>query len=100
MTSTPAANANGAEVVHERHVEVLQVPDCPLVGGLLDLVRDAEADAGVRVAVKVLVGDYPSPTLVVDGLDVATGETVPVTPCCRLDLPTRRQIVDALVRAR
>ena len=99
MTSTEAATAKDAEAVHQRHVQVLQVPGCPVVGGLLDLVRGAGADAGVRVAVQVLVGDYPSPTLVVDGLDVATGRAVAATTCCRLDLPTRRQIVDALVRA-
>lgn len=99
MTSTRAATTPGVEAVPQRHVQLLHVPDCPLVGPLLGLVREAEADAGVRVAVQVLVGDYPSPTLVVDGLDAATGKTVPATTCCRLDLPTRQQIVDALVRA-
>ncbi|GAA4718808.1 hypothetical protein APR04_005726 [Promicromonospora umidemergens] len=79
-----------------RRVQVLQVPDCPLVDGLLNLIRNAGAETGIQVDVQVVVGDYPSPTLVIDGLDGATGRPVATTTCCRLDLPTHEQITAAL----
>lgn len=79
-----------------RQVQVLQVPDCPLVDELLTLIQNAEAETGVQVDVHVLVGDHPSPTLVIDGVDVATGSPIATTACCRLDLPTHEQIAAAL----
>jgi hypothetical protein len=45
------------------------------------------------------VGVYPSPTLVMDGLDVATGRPVEGEPRCRMDLPSQEQI-RAAVRER
>ena len=53
-------------------------------------------EVGHTGAVEVLVGDFPSPTLVIDGVDVATGRTVAHSVCCRLDLPTRDQVLAAL----
>lgn len=79
-----------------RQVRVLQVPDCPLVGELLGRIRNAEAETGIQVDAQVVVGDHPSPTLVIDGLDVATGRPVATATCCRLDLPTHDQITAAL----
>lgn len=79
-----------------RQVQVLQVPGCPLVDRLLTLVEESQARSDVDLDVQVLVGQYPSPTLVVDGLDVATGLPVTTAVCCRPDLPTREQILNAL----
>ena len=81
-----------------RHVQVLQVPDCPLVDRLLALIEECRAQIGVDLEVQMRVGQYPSPTLVVDGVDVATGRPVSVAACCRLDLPTRDQVLAALSR--
>ncbi len=78
-------------------VHVLQVPGCPLVDRLRQLLDECSAAAGVRLDVEVLVGDYPSPTLVVGGLDVATGAPPGQGAYCRLDLPTRTQVLEALV---
>jgi hypothetical protein len=77
-------------------IQILQVEDCPLAGRLIDDVETSLAAAGVDEPVEVLVGDYPSPTLVIDGVDVVTGEAVAGWPRCRLDLPSRAQI-DAAV---
>jgi hypothetical protein len=79
-------------------VQILQVPDCPLVGRLTAMLQDCMLAAGVQVPVEVRRVDFPSPTLVIDGLDVATGHPVRGDPRCRLDLPTREQILAALRR--
>jgi hypothetical protein len=79
-----------------RHVQVLEVEGCPLVDRLIALIDDCRAEAGRPVEVERLVGEYPSPTLVADGLDVATGAPAPDKAYCRMDLPTRDQVVAAL----
>jgi hypothetical protein len=79
-----------------RHVQVLEVEDCPLVDRLIALIDDCRAEAGRAVEVERLVGEYPSPTLVADGIDVATGQPVADRAYCRMDLPTREQVVAAL----
>ncbi|MFD2794506.1 alkylmercury lyase [Promicromonospora vindobonensis] len=80
----------------QRQVQVLQVPGCPLVDRLLALVEECRVQSGIDLDVQVLTGQYPSPTLVVEGLDVATGQAVMSATCCRLDLPTRAQVLGAL----
>lgn len=77
-------------------IQILQVADCPLVDRLIDDVEQCLAEAGDDAAVEVLVGDYPSPTLLVDGVDVATGQPLTGEPRCRLDLPSRTQIEAAI----
>jgi hypothetical protein len=44
--------------------------------------------------VQELEGAFASPTLLVDGVDV-TGRPAVSEPSCRLDLPTREQILAA-----
>jgi len=78
-------------------VQILQVPDCPLVGRVRETVRQALASTGVPVVIEELTGDYPSPTVLVDGVDV-TGRPAGSGGACRLDLPTEQQIVTALQR--
>lgn len=75
---------------------ILQVPDCPLVEELHDLVRECLTALGDQRTIETKVGDYPSPTLVIGGLDVATGRPVDDSVCCRLDLPSRDQVLVAL----
>lgn len=43
------------------------------------------------------VGEYPSPTVLVNGVDVMTGATgTPTTQACRLDQPTPQRVLAAL----
>lgn len=79
-----------------RHVQVLEVEGCPLVDRLIALIDDCRPEVGTAFEVERLVGEYPSPTLVADGLDVATGAPVPDKSYCRMDLPTREQVLAAL----
>ncbi|HET8758504.1 MAG TPA: hypothetical protein VFM58_20965 [Solirubrobacteraceae bacterium] len=80
-------------------IELLRAPDCPHA----DATR-RDAHAALRhlqraSAIVERVGSYPSPTLVVDGLDVVTGRPPARGDYCRLDRPTRTQITQALERA-
>ena len=77
-------------------VRILHVPDCPLVERLRGEVESALAEVAPDCKLSLVEGDYPSPTLLVDGMDVTTGAPVSGEPRCRLDLPTSRQIRHAL----
>ena len=76
-------------------VEILQVQGCPLVGRVRETVERALARSEIDAVVEELVGDYQSPTLLVDGRDV-TGRPLERRSACRLDLPTEEQVLAAL----
>jgi hypothetical protein len=86
--------------VRSLRVEILHVPDCPLVDRLLAQVEAVLEAMACDVQVRLVEGDYPSPTLLVDGLDVTTGAPVAGEPCCRLDLPSSQQVRAALCAVR
>ena len=77
-------------------VELRWVPDCPNVDRVRRELLAVLAELDLTLEVEERVGDYPSPTVVVDGLDVVTHETPQPGPSCRLDLPTHAQLVAAL----
>jgi hypothetical protein len=79
-------------------VRLLHVPECPLADRVRDTLRESIADSGLAVRVEDVEGPFPSPTLLVGGVDVVTGGTPATEPCCRLDLPSRAQIRAALQR--
>lgn len=81
-------------------VELRQVPECPLVERVRVMIRECARSFGVEVDVAEVVGDYPSPTVLIDGYDVATGSPPGGEPSCRLDLPTPEQLEHALRSAR
>jgi Alkylmercury lyase len=76
-------------------IQLLHVPDCPLVDRVREMVRLVLARSGIAAEIEERVGDYPSPTLLVDGRDV-TGRALGGSAFCRLDLPTEEQIQAAL----
>lgn len=76
-------------------VQIRRLPDCPHTGRVRELVQRAAAEAGVAVKLEELIGDFPSPTVVIGGRDV-TGEPLGEGASCRLDLPTEEQIRTAL----
>lgn len=83
-----------------RPIELLSVADCPLADRVRGLVHRCLAIAGVDAQVAERVGAYPSPTLLIDGIDVVTGARLADNPCCRFDLPTTEQILIALGNAK
>jgi hypothetical protein len=64
------------------------------------MVDEALESTGVHTIVEVEVGPHPSPTLLIDGIDVATGRPAAGAPRCRLDLPIRDQVLAAIARRR
>ena len=78
-------------------VELLQHEGCPLAPAALQLVRQCLIALGVTEPVLVRVGDYPSPTVLVDGTDVM-GAAVGLSKArvCRLDVPTRERVLVAV----
>ena len=80
-------------------LQLLSVDGCPNAGRVRELVQKALSEAGVQARLAEPVGDYPSPTLLVDGIDVVTGRPLGSNPACRLDLPTEAQILSSLEAA-
>lgn len=78
-----------------RPVQLLRVADCPHADQVRQKVRAAAAACNVVVELEEVVGDYASPSTLVDGRDV-TGRSLPQGASCRLDLPTVEQIRAAL----
>ena len=76
-------------------IELLSVADCPNVGLVRDLLRRCLDRLGVHAEVVERVGDFPSPTLLINGVDVM-GMCVSSGRSCRLDLPTEERILTAL----
>ena len=77
-------------------VVILHVPDCPLVDRLSAEVKAVLAEVAPSHDLALVEGEHPSPTLLVDGIDVATGAPVAGEPRCRLDLPSSEQVRAAL----
>lgn len=78
-------------------VEVLHHEGCPLFAAAMELVRDCVHELGVNAVIVERVARYPSPTVLVDGRDVmgVPGDGTPAD-ACRLDVPTRERVADAL----
>lgn len=80
-------------------VEVLYADGCPHAAGAVALVRRCLARLGLQAVVVVeREGDYPSPTVRVDGRDVM-GAPPAWERGCRLDLPTEERVLRALAEA-
>jgi hypothetical protein len=78
-------------------VELLLVPRCPHAQAARAMLARCLAEAGLTVPIMERIGDYPSPTVLVNGIDVMTGlPTTPQTPACRLDRPTPERVLAAL----
>jgi hypothetical protein len=79
-------------------VELLLVDECPHADAARTLLSQGLANLGLDLTmVEERVGDYPSPTVLVDGVDVMTGATgIPRVNACRLDVPTRAAVTAAL----
>jgi hypothetical protein len=80
-------------------VSILHVAGCPLVERVRRMVDEVLAATGSRGEVVEIEGPYPSPTLLIEGVDV-TGRPGGNGSACRLDLPTREQVVWAILSAR
>jgi glutaredoxin len=76
-------------------VELLSVPGCPHVEAARRLLEGCIEELHVRAHIDEKVGDYPSPTILIDGDDVM-GSPLLFEAACRLDVPTRDRVLAAL----
>lgn len=80
-------------------VELLSASDCPNAPAARALLTGCLRRLGLDVQVVERVGEFPSPTILVDGIDVMTGrEGSPPMSACRLDVPTEARLLAALRR--
>ncbi len=79
-------------------VEVLFSGGCPHAAEALALVRRCLARLGLPDELVAREGDYPSPTVRVNGRDVM-GAPPAWESGCRLDLPTEERVLRALAEA-
>ena len=78
-------------------VELVLVEECPHADAARGLLAESLRAMGRPVEVDERVGDYPSPTILVNGVDVMTGQAgVTRVHACRLDVPTEAAVVAAL----
>ncbi|HEY5858141.1 MAG TPA: alkylmercury lyase [Aldersonia sp.] len=78
-------------------IELLTSPGCPNADTARKAIADALTALGLDVPIIDRVGRYPSPTVLVDGVDAVRREAGPAPgDACRLDLPTPLHIVDAV----
>ena len=78
-------------------IELLTAPGCPHAAAARATITECLSALGVDATIIDRVGRYPSPTVLVDGVDVMRPESgVRSGDVCRLDLPTPQRVLDAL----
>ena len=82
-------------------VELFQFEGCPLAPAADRLLRQCLTALGIPDPVLVRVGDWPSPTVLVNGTDVMRqAAELSTARVCRIDVPTRERVLAALRAAR
>lgn len=78
-------------------VEFRHVPGCPHTDAARALLKECLTELKLDVAVEDKEGEYPSPSILVNGEDVM-GAPASQVASCRLDVPTRPRLLAALRR--
>jgi hypothetical protein len=79
-------------------IELRSVPDCPNLDPVREALSMTLADLGLSATVIERVGDYPSPSVLINGADVM-GTAAADAAACLLDLPTGKHLRAALQEA-
>jgi hypothetical protein len=77
-------------------IELLSSPGCPRAATAKETVTGCLASLGIEVTIIERVGRFPSPTVLVDGIDVMRPEGAVSGDTCRLDLPTTQRVCEAV----
>lgn len=80
-------------------IEHLVSPGCPHAAASRSLLNACLVASGITEPVVERVGALPSPSVLVNGIDVMRPDTPPTGECCRLDVPTRTALMAAIARA-
>jgi hypothetical protein len=76
-------------------IQILSVPGCPLVKKVQTILENCLSQTRINAIVEEVVGDYNSPTLLVNGFDVTGRPSEPGQISCRLDLPSEEEVLTA-----
>jgi hypothetical protein len=76
-------------------IEMLHMSECPNVHAARTLLRDCLIELRFNVTVEKKEGAYPSPTILVNGVDIM-GAPASQVAACRLAVPTKRRLLLAL----
>ncbi len=77
-------------------IELLHLPGCPHVEQSRHLLQACLTELGLTsVEVAEREGNFPSPSILVNGIDVM-GAPASENAACRRDLPTRARVLNAL----
>jgi hypothetical protein len=80
-------------------IELLTAPGCPNAAAARATIAGCLSTLGIYAPIIEHVGRYPSPTVLVDGVDVMRPKTGTwIGDACRLDVPTHQRVLDALHR--
>ena len=78
-------------------VELLHHHGCRFAQATYLLVQECLVALGIPTEVLVRVGEYPSPTVLINGTDVMRPtEELTEVRMCRIDMPTRDQLLATL----
>lgn len=78
-------------------IELFTAPGCPNADAARAILVGCLTAVGIDVPIIDRVGHYPSPTVLVDGVDVMRpNAAAPMGDACRLDVPTSQRVLDAL----
>jgi hypothetical protein len=81
-------------------IELLTAPGCPQAAAARATITECLSALGIDATIIDRVGQYPSPTVLVDGADVMRPESRTWSgDACRLDLPTPQCVLSALQRS-
>jgi len=80
-------------------VQLFYLPGCPHAEPARVLLRSCLARLGLEVSIEEKVGDYPSPTIMIHGVDVM-GSSGFSGQACRIDVPTEEKVMAALQKIR
>jgi hypothetical protein len=80
-------------------IQLFYLPGCPHAEPARVLLRRCLARLGLELSVEENVGDYPSPTIMIHGVDVM-GSSGISGQACRIDVPTEEKLMAALQKIR
>ena len=97
ISSTDPGGTAVADWGSGMRVELFHFDGCPLAPAAHRLVRQCLIALSVPDLVLVRVGDYPSPTVLVNGTDVMRpAAKLAEARACRIDVPTRERVLTVL----
>lgn len=76
-------------------IELLHVASCPHLEEARQILRSCISELGIDATIEERQGPFPSPTILIDGVDVM-GEPEAQGAMCRLDRPDAQRVMAAL----